>query len=62
MFLSAWRSQTDLGTAPQLPHGVGRPGVGEALRQSCRECVPQGERERGETGGEGEETETVSGC
>ena len=62
MFLSTWRSQTDLGTAPQLPHGVGRPGGGEALRQSCRECGLQSEWERGETGGEGEETETVSGC
>ena len=37
-------------------------GWGEALIQSYRECGLQGEWERGETGGEGEEMETVSGC
>lgn len=62
MFLSTWRSQTDLRTARQLPHGVGDQGWGEALIQSYRECGLQGEWERGETGGAGEEMETVSGC
>lgn len=66
MFLSTWRSQIDSEllhrTAPQLPHGVGDQGWGEALIQSYRKCGLQGQWERGETGGEGEEMEIVSDC